>query len=112
MEEFKMMEGLFTVALMLLAGVPAPENIPSNLIDAILSPFTGLLGDWFWAVFWCTVVGAVYMKSESPGPPLALLILVSVLMASVLESPVRYFFAIMAALAGGAILVWLYGGKS
>lgn len=83
----------------------------SDLVDTIISPFTGLLGDWFWAIIFCVIIGGIYIKSEDPGPPVAATIIISVLMAAVLGSVVRYFFAIMAGIGFAAIVYFVYRGR-
>lgn len=84
------------------------ENMVSNIIGSILEPFTDLIGDWFWAIILVAIVGAVYIKSESYAPPMAIMMVMSMLMTGVISSDVRYFFAVLSALGVAGMLYSAY----
>lgn len=84
------------------------ENMVSNIIGSIIDPFTNLIGDWFWAIILVAIVGAVYIKSESYAPPMAVMMTMSLLMTTVISSDVRYFFAVLSGLGVMAMLYAAY----
>lgn len=88
--------------------VPALENMMPDLINTALSPFTDLIGDWLWATVLVVIVGGVYIKTESYGPPMAVMMVFSTLLTAVITSDVRYFFAIMSALSVAGMLYAAY----
>lgn len=88
----------------------AIENILSDIIRAVTSPYTDLLGDWFWAIVFMTIIGGIYIKSEHPGPAAVMMIVIGTLMAGVLDTAVRYVFAIFAAAGVASIIYILYRG--
>lgn len=101
---------LITTTSPLAAAIP-PENMLDDFYDSIVSPFTGLVGDWFYAMIFMLLIGGIYMKSESWGPSAAVMIVVGMLFTGVLSSPVRLFFVIMTALGIGSLLVHVYRGR-
>jgi len=88
--------------------IPALENMMPDLIGTVLNPFTDLIGDWFWAVVLVVLIGGVYIRSESYGPPMAVMMVFSSLLTAVITSDVRYFFAIMSALSVAGALYAAY----
>lgn len=88
--------------------VPALDNMMVDLIDTVISPFTDLIGDWFWAAILVVIVGAVYIKTESYGPPMAVMMMFSVLLTPVITSDVRYFFAVLSAISVAGMLYAAY----
>jgi len=65
--------------------IPALENMMPDLINTVISPFTDLIGDWLWAVVLVVIVGGVYIKTESYGPPMAVMMVFSVLLTPVIR---------------------------
>lgn len=90
-----------------LASVPL-ENMMPDLIGTVIDPFTDLIGDWFWAVILLVIIGGVYIKSETYGPPMAVMMVFSTLLTAVITSDVRYFFAVMSALSVAGMLYAAY----
>ena len=90
-----------------LASTPI-ENMMPDLIGTVIDPFTDLIGDWFWAVILVVIIGGVYIKSETYGPPMAVMMVFSTLLTAVITSDVRYFFAIMSALSVAGMLYAAY----
>lgn len=84
------------------------ENILPDIINAIVDPFTNLMGAWFWATILVLIVGAVYIKTESYGPPLAVMMVMSVLLTAVVPTDVKYFFAVLSALSVAGMLYGAY----
>jgi len=111
---------LIPIAFMLIVGMAPlaaaevpPENMLDSIYETIVSPFTDLMDDWFYAGIFMLLIGAIYIKSESWGPPTAIMIIVggTTLFTGVLNPSVRSFFAIMAALGVGVMLVNVYRGR-
>ena len=88
--------------------VPAPENMMKDFIETMIGPFTDLIGDWFWAIIMFSIVGAIYLRTDSWGPPMAVMVTMSALLTSLLNTEVRYFFAIMAVLGVAGLLYSMY----
>ena len=110
----------FVIAFLLMMGTAplaaadiAPENMLDDIYDTIVSPFTDLMDDWFYAGIFLLLIGGIYIKSESWGPPTAIMIVVggTTLFTGILNPSVRSFFAIMAALGVGVMLVQVYRGR-
>lgn len=104
------MIGLSELLLSLLMAIP-PENVLDDFWYTVTSPFTDLLGNWFYAAILVIIVGGVYIKTESYGPPLAVMIIASALLAGVIVSPVRYFFALLTGMGITALLFVVYRGR-
>lgn len=91
--------------------IPEPENMIDDLVNTVISPFTDLLHNWFWGIIFSVIAMAVYTKSGHPGPATAVMILSTVFCAAVLDSPIVYIYAILAALGFVAVIYKLYRGK-
>lgn len=88
--------------------VPAPENMMSDFIYTLLSPFTDLMGDWFWGIVMFAIVGVVYLRSDSWAPPMAMMMVMSSLLTTLLQTEVRYFFGLLTVLGIASLLYTMY----
>lgn len=102
------MIGILEKFLIHLSSVVDLDNVSLNWMGAVFEPFTDLLGNYFWVIFWTAIAGGVYIKTEGVALPSVILILSTVFVGATLETEVVYLYAILAAAGIATVVYRLY----
>lgn len=94
-----------------LAAGPWETFENGDFLGGITQVFTDVLpGGLFFAILLMIPVAMLYIRTQSAGPPLMILLLGSAVMASVFPAPVRQLMTIIAALSVAGIIFYLFWG--
>ena len=81
-------------------------NITDNPFKYGFYPYTALLGNFFYAIFFAFIGGAIYMGTGNIGAVLVYFLLVGIFMAAVIPSLILAIFGIMSGLIVASILYY------
>ena len=97
-----MQKDLSELLILLLTWV---ENLTANPFGAGFEPYTNILGNYFYGIFFGFIGGAVYMGTGNVGSTLVYFLLIGIFMAMVIPSLILLIFGLM---TGIIITVILY----
>lgn len=82
------------------------DNLTGNPFRMAFVPYTNLLGNYFYAMFFGFIGGAIYMGTGNIGSTLVYFILVGIFMALVIPSLILAVFGIISGIIVASILYY------
>jgi len=84
------------------------SNLTSNPFKMGFVPYTGMLGNWFFAMFFGFIGGAVYIGTGNKGALLTYLMLVGIFMTLVLPFLILTIFGLIVGFIIASILYYAF----
>ena len=98
-----MQKDLNELSILLLTWI---ENLTANPFKAGFEPYTALLGNYFYALFFGFIGGAIYMGTGNIGSTLVYFFLVGIFMAMIIPALVLAIFGIISGIIIASILYY------